>query len=154
MTTGAFSPNISTNILYLPFRYTILYVFCTLKKPDFSVLSPFQVYLSAFGVGQVAGRGGRHDGNWIIKQDSNMNTIKLVCQQNYDRYHIAGNFHEHKSPTQQKREIYFATRSWFLTTPPTISHLEVATLAGNSVYFNVKMTVRGYHAYRSLWVKN
>jgi len=33
----------------------------------------------------------------------------------------------------------FATRSRYLTTPPTISHMKMVTL---SVYFNVKMTIR------------
>ena len=43
----------------------------------------------------------------------------------------------------------FATRSRYLTTPPTISHMEMVTL---SVYFYVKTTVRRYHAYKSMSV--
>ena len=43
----------------------------------------------------------------------------------------------------------FATRSRYLTTPPTIPRKEMAT---HSVYFNVKTTVRGKDAYQSVSV--
>ena len=43
----------------------------------------------------------------------------------------------------------FATKSRYLTTPPTISRMKMVTL---SMYFNVKMTVRCEDAYQSVSV--
>ena len=50
-------------------------------------------------------------------------------------------FANHQQTRQEKNFaiFIFATRSRYLTTPPTISHMEMVTL---SVYFNVKTTVR------------
>ena len=66
-------------------------------------------------------------------------------------YRIVGNFCEHKfSPTNTPgKKFIFATRSRYPTTPPTISRMEMVTL---SMYFNIKMTVRCWHAYQSVSV--
>ena len=58
-----------------------------------------------------------------------------------NRYRIAGNFREHQQTRQEKNFaiFIFATRSRYLTTPPTIFRMEMVTF---SVYFNVKTTVR------------
>ena len=60
-------------------------------------------------------------------------------------------FVNHQQTRQEKNFVIFifATRSRYLTTPPTISRMEMVTL---SVYFNVKMTVRRWHAYQSVSV--
>ena len=57
-------------------------------------------------------------------------------------------FCKHHQQTCQET-IFFATRSWCLTTPPTISYMKMVTL---SVYFNSETIVRHYHTYQSVWV--
>ena len=60
-------------------------------------------------------------------------------------------FANHQQTRQEKNFaiFIFATRSRYLTTPPTISRMEMVTL---SVYFNVKTTVRRQHAYQNVSV--
>ena len=60
------------------------------------------------------------------------------------------NFGESLTRQGKNFEIFIlASRSQCLTTPPTISCTEMVTL---SVYFNVEMILRRYHAYQSVLV--
>ena len=52
-------------------------------------------------------------------------------------------------PGKKFRNFYFRNRVTISDHTPTISHMEMETL---SVYFNVKTTVRRYHAYQSVSV--
>ena len=60
------------------------------------------------------------------------------------------NFGESLTRQGKNFEIFIlASRSQCLITPPTISCTEMVTL---SVYFNVEMILRRYHAYQSVSV--
>ena len=67
-----------------------------------------------------------------------LQTLSLPYSGKFSRAQIFAN---HQQTRQEKNFaiFIFATRSRYLTTPPTISRMEMVTL---SVYFNVKTTVR------------
>ena len=67
------------------------------------------------------------------------------------QYGIVRNFRESptNTPGRKFRDFYFRDKVTISDHTPYKSHMEMVTL---SVYFNIKMTVRCYHAYQSVSV--